>query len=275
MPFQDTEKILELVSNETLKSINSFKIVTPTIYKSAFPKNAAAYDEIAEDEEKLTNLLLSNQIAQFQQIQDKTHNNAIKLSDSTSKAISAIENKDTAQLSEVLKETQELRKEIDKLKDIAYKDELTRVYNRRWLSDHILQDDREKLSIPGVLVILDLNYFKLVNDNYGHTLGDKVLIYIANKLKETKQAVIRYGGDEFIILFSEDFTEAKTTKIFQDMRDEILRKKIKAKDSSFHISFSFGIEKFNIDENITDIIEKADKKMYQDKLDIKKIITGI
>jgi len=57
MPFQDTKKILELVSNETLKSINSFKIVTPTIYKSAFSKNASVYEDIIEDEEKLTNLL--------------------------------------------------------------------------------------------------------------------------------------------------------------------------------------------------------------------------
>ena len=175
----------------------------------------------------------------------------------------------------MLKETQELRKEIDKLKEIAYKDELARVHNRRWLSDHILQEDRERFSVSGILAIIDLNYFKLVNDTYGHNLGDKVLMYIATKLKETKQDVIRYGGDEFIILFSNDFTENMAKKIFKDMREKMLHKKIKTKTDSFHISFSFGICKFNIDENIADIIEEPDKRMYQDKIEIKKIITGL
>jgi len=268
------KEILKIISNETISSINDIDIVTPTIYKSIFTKHASNYKTDINDEDKLTDTLLNNKISTYQNLQEQTSHNAIQLSENTDKAISAIKDKDETKLGQILKETQALRKEIEKLKEAVYKDELTHTYNRKWLND-ILLDNEEKLIQNGTLAMIDLNYFKIINDNYGHVVGDKVLIFIANQLKKTKHSLIRYGGDEFVIIFSDKCNKNSAKVMLENIRDDIMHKKIKVPNSSFKVSFSFGICEFNKNEMLSDIIDIADKEMYNDKKQIKKIITGI
>ena len=211
----------------------------------------------------------------FQNLQDETSKNVIELSANTSKAISAIKAKDENMLNEVLKETQNLRKEIEKLKESVYKDELTHAFNRKWLNDTFLADEDDKFSVAGTLAIIDLNYFKLVNDTHGHIVGDKVLIYIANQLKKTRESVIRYGGDEFIIIFSKNTDSATALKRLDKIREDIIKVKLKAAKGAFKVSFSFGAYEFKENDILADVIELADKNMYNDKIEIKKRVTGI
>ncbi len=192
------------------------------------------------------------------------------LSTNTSKAINAIKDKDEETLNKVLKETEALRQEVDKLRAAVYKDALTNVNNRKWLHDNILQENSDLFKKAGTMAIVDLNYFKIVNDTYGHIVGDKVLIFVANQLKKTKYDVVRYGGDEFLIIFDEKISLNKAIAKLDGIREDILGKKIKTKDSSFKVSFSFGVCEFNLDNNLTEIIEQADKNMYEDKINIKK-----
>jgi len=271
----NNEEILKVISNETMNSIHDINIVTPSIYKSIFTKFANEHNTDLDAEDKLTDNILNEKISLFQNMQNQTSKNAIELSDHTSKAIVAIKEKDENKLNEVLQETQTLRKEIEKLKEAVYKDELTHAFNRKWLHDNFLTEDEDKFINSGTLAIIDLNYFKLVNDTHGHIVGDKVLIFIANQLRLTRESVVRYGGDEFIIIFSDRVSKDSALNKLHKIREEIIHKKLKANDSSFRVSFSYGVVEFKKDETFSYVVEAADKNMYQDKIEIKKIVTGI
>jgi len=272
---QVDEKALEVISNETKNSIDEINIVTPTIYTDIFLKFASSHNTNIDNEGKITDYLLSKKISQFTDLQEATAKNAKKLSESTDKALLAIKDKNETILREVLEETQNLQREIERLKKSVYRDELTDVFNRKWLHDYCLEDESQRFKESGTLAIIDLNYFKTINDTYGHIIGDKVLIYIANQLKKMNESVIRYGGDEFIVIFSASITKenahAKLTKI----REDVVKKHLLVKESSFKVSFSFGVHEFIKNDILTDAIELADGNMYEDKIQIKKRITGI
>lgn len=272
--MEANKEILTIISNETLNSVNDISIVTPSIYQSVFSKYASSHNTDIEDENKLTDTILDDKISMFKEMQVETSKQAMVLSNNTDKAISAIKDKDETSLNEVLKETQDLRKEIEKLKEAVYKDELTHTYNRKWLHDNFLHSANDKFKSAGTLAIIDLNYFKIVNDTFGHIIGDKVLIYIANSLRKTKENVVRYGGDEFIIIFSNDTKESALAKL-NFIREDIISKKLKAGDAKFKVSFSFGACEFKMDDDLSSTIELADKNMYDDKVQIKKRVTGI
>lgn len=271
----ENDKILKIISNETKDSINQMPLVTPAIYASIFSKFAMDHNTEIEDEEKLSLNILKDQCSALTTLQNKTSQNAQHLSNSTEKAINAIQDNDESTLNEVLKETKELRSEIEKLKESVYKDELTNVFNRKWLNDNYLKEGTENLKESGILAIIDLNYFKIVNDTHGHVIGDKVLIFIANELRKTGHKVIRYGGDEFIVMFPEDVTQDRALKILGNMREVIITKKLKAHDTIFRTSFSIGTHKYAVDDSLVQAIEAADKNMYEDKKSIKKRVTGI
>ncbi|MFA5454376.1 MAG: GGDEF domain-containing protein [Sulfurimonas sp.] len=268
-------RLLEIISHETKDTINSMDVVTPTIYASIFSRFATLHNTDMSEEESITNSLLNDKIALFTNMQNQTSENAKKLSDNTDKAIFAIKGKDETTLTEVLEETQELREEINKLKEIMYKDELTNVYNRKWLHDNILDEAAQGFKNSGTLAIIDLNFFKIVNDTYGHTVGDKVLVFIANLLRRVEKNVVRYGGDEFIVIFSDETTEKSTLLKLNAAREDLLTKHLKIKDISFKVSFSLGVQEFKKGDSLSDIIEKADINMYSDKAEIKKRVPNI
>ena len=269
------DKTLRIISNETKDSINQMPLVTPSIYSSIFSKFAMEHNTEIEDEEKLSLNILRDQCSTLTTLQNKTSQNAQHLSNSTEKAINAIQDKDESTLNEVLKETRALRTEIEKLKESVYRDELTNVYNRKWLNDNYLEEDTENLKGTGILSIIDLNFFKIVNDTHGHVIGDKVLVFIANELRKSGYKVVRYGGDEFIIMFPADINEERALKILIDIRENIITKKLKAHNTTFRASFSIGAYKYVSGDSLAQAIETADKNMYEDKIKIKKRIPGI
>ena len=168
-----------------------------------------------------------------------------------------------------------LRKEIEKLKEAVYKDELTHTYNRKWIHDKFLDTENDNFVKDGTLAIIDLNFFKLINDTHGHIIGDKVLMYVAKQLKITKESVVRYGGDEFIVLFSQDIDQDTAFKKLDHIRENIIAKKLKSAEASFRVSFSIGTYEFEEGDSLSAVIELADKNMYTDKVKIKQRITGI
>ncbi len=269
------KEVLRIISNETKDSIDQLKVVTPSVYASIFTKYAMEHNIDIEDENGLAKELLAIECSNLRDMQEQTSKNAQKLSENTNKALEAIKDKDEKQLHEVLKETEDLRREVEKLKESVYKDELTNTHNRKWLHDKLLEDDSNNFKENGTLAIIDLNYFKTVNDTFGHIIGDKVLIYIANALKSTRHNVVRYGGDEFIVIFSKGITLSQAISSLNSLREEIIAKKLKAQEASFRVSFSFGVNEFRAGDNLTKIIESADKNMYRDKVEIKKRVIGI
>lgn len=273
--MQAQQETLKIISNETKKSIDQLSVVTPSMYASIFSKYASNHNANIEDEKELAKELMIMECSNLTDLQTQASKSAMMLSQSTIKAIEAIKDKDDKLLNSVLQETEALRREVEKLKESVYKDELTNVQNRKWLRDNFLKENSEALKEAGTLAIIDLNYFKIVNDSFGHVIGDKVLIYIANQLRKTKYSVIRYGGDEFIVMFSKKVSSAKAIVSLNNIREEVISKKLKAQDKSFHVSFSFGVSEYKADNILSDVIEDADKHMYEDKIEIKKRVTGI
>ena len=133
--MQSNERILKIISNETITAVNNINIVTPSIYKSYFDKHALTHGTNLDNEAGITDSLLDDKIQMYSTMQNQNSQNAMRLSDNTSKAISAIREKDEVTLNQILIETNNLRKEIEKLKEAVYKDELTNVFNRKWMHD--------------------------------------------------------------------------------------------------------------------------------------------
>lgn len=271
------DKILQIISNETIDATNSMSIITPSIYATLFQEKAKAHnvDIDDKDEIELSKELIHDECLNLIEMREQNNKNTIRLSSSTSKAIDAIQQKDEKSLNEVLKEAEELRREIETLKEAIYKDELTSVYNRKFLKDKYLNEDSDSFKSKGILTIVDLNYFKKINDTYGHAVGDKVLIFIANHLKKAKADVVRYGGDEFLILFDKNTTIEEAISIIDKIHESITHKKLKAKNGEFRVSFSLGISRFKQGDSFSHTLEVADTKMYENKEEMKQIITDI
>ena len=266
---------LKIISNETKDSIDQMSIVTPSVYASIFSKFATEHNTEIEDEVGYSQDLLQLECSTLTKLQNDTAKNAQTLSNSTTKAISAIQDKDESTLNEVLKETRSLRAEIEKLKESVYQDELTHTFNRKWLNDTYIDEDTGTFINDGVLAMIDLNFFKIVNDTHGHIIGDKVLIFIANELQKSGNKVVRYGGDEFIILFDKSAGSDKAYKELNSIREVIITKKLKAHNTVFRTSFSIGVCSYTRGDDLGETIEIADKDMYEDKLKIKKRVPGI
>lgn len=147
-----------------------------------------------------------------------------------------------------------------------YLDKLTGVYNRYELDTirkRFVRKHRSKLAA----MMLDLNDFKAINDNYSHLEGDKALITIANILVNIVQnegSVIRFAGDEFVIIFNsakEDIISEYRRRILEDIENynEISNKPYK-------LSAAIGGSVFNIDDNSNiDFLNHIDELMYDDK----------
>jgi diguanylate cyclase (GGDEF)-like protein len=271
--MEKDNNLLKIISNETKNTVNNISIVTPSIYESIFSKIALEHHADLENEKELSQTILDLECSNLEKLQALVATNAVQLSQNTSRAIDAIKSKDDSILKEVLLETQLLRKEIENLKESLYRDELTNAYNRKWFHDNYT--DMLNFKKDGSMVLIDLNYFKSVNDTHGHIIGDKVLVFITNQFKKLKCDVVRYGGDEFILLFSKEISKLKAFEIVNEMREDILSKKLKAHDSFFRTSFSIGVSTFKKGYSITKVTEDADQEMYRDKENIKKRITGI
>jgi len=272
MPMEN-EKLLHIITNQTKEALVNLSIVTPDIFSSIFSKFATQENlEIADD---MSRDILKQECSALIELQVTTSQNVNSLSQTATKALDAIKNKDEAQLSEAFNETQALRQEIKKLKKSVYRDELTQTYNRKWLNDTYLKNGTDTFTNAGTMGMIDLNYFKIINDTYGHIVGDKVLILIANTLKKSGYSVVRYGGDEFIVIFPKKIDQNRAIQILNDIRDDIVSKKLRADNTKFIASFSIGVCNYFEDDNLPQTIEKADKNMYEDKLNIKQKITGI
>lgn len=154
-----------------------------------------------------------------------------------------------------------------KLKELALQDSLTGVWNRRKLHEAIkeLQElDKER---KVTFIMIDIDFFKLYNDNYGHLEGDKVLLQVAETLHKVfeNDVVGRYGGEEFYILldnYDGEYIENKLKNLINKIKElDIEHKKSQVKD---RVSISIGASIGKI-YDIDNVILKADKNLYEVK----------
>ena len=158
---------------------------------------------------------------------------------------------------------------IDSMNKLAFKDQLTGLYNRRYIMEKLPVDllNAKLLSKEISIIMADIDYFKAVNDNYGHPASDQTLknvaITISGCLKREIDWVARYGGEEFLMCMpGADLETAKS--IAECMRKSIERSVIEYNGKQFNITASFGIHylKSPESESIDELIKHADEKLY-------------
>lgn len=171
----------------------------------------------------------------------------------------------------------ELKSKLEKVEAEANLDPLTDLFNRRSL-ERALEEfftlcKQSKMSFS--LVLIDLDNFKYINDNYGHHVGDLVLVKVAKVLRtnmRAKDIVGRWGGDEFMaIMPNTDLENAK--KIVERIKSQLGKMEILAEGRRFKLSISAGV--VQCEENFQswlDMIKEADRLMYEDKNKRKKAL---
>ncbi|ACD67200.1 MAG TPA: bifunctional diguanylate cyclase/phosphodiesterase [Sulfurihydrogenibium sp.] len=149
-------------------------------------------------------------------------------------------------------------------KQRSFTDNLTGLYNRNYLQ-HIMD-------FKYIIALIDIDYFKKINDTYGHAIGDKVLKSVANtmkKLTREEDIFIRYGGEEFLLLAKVDRKQdiQVMLNLFERIRSNIEKLKIPITDGDYiKTTISIGVYlNTNKDKNINEAIKKADVALYKAK----------
>nr|WP_241495771.1 GGDEF domain-containing protein [Clostridium beijerinckii] len=151
------------------------------------------------------------------------------------------------------------------LKNQATIDGLTGLYNHRYIYERLEEEIRHssKNRCAFVVMILDIDHFKRINDTYGHLTGDKILknlaVILKNNIGET-DLVGRYGGEEFLIMLTDTYLNdgfevaEKIRKVIENM--EFMQ--------NIRLTISIGIEEYS-GEKVSELLEKADIKLYKAK----------
>jgi len=164
------------------------------------------------------------------------------------------------------------------LKRLSIIDMLTKVHNRRAFDQEIIKElsRANRAEKPLSCLFVDLDYFKLVNDNYGHQVGDKVLSSVGRLLKSSLRKtdfIARYGGEEFAILLP-DCSHQQASQVAENIREKILHMIIhSASGEPFRISASIGISHcntiqhthLNFEQLAHQMIKTADNAVYDAK----------
>lgn len=166
------------------------------------------------------------------------------------------------------------KQQVEKLKEEAFRDSLTGLYNRSFLNQHIqglLKTPSEKNQIS--LLFLDLDNFKQVNDTYGHQIGDEYLQKVSKRLLtivRQDDIVARYGGDEFVLLC---ICPKEITNTIAQRSLEALQEPIQIQGFSLQVTGSIGVVlNINRYQDVGSVIKAADQAMYRVKTEGKNKI---
>ncbi len=166
----------------------------------------------------------------------------------------------------------ELRQKQERLLTLSIRDELTGLYNRRHMEESLTREIsralRHKTSLA--IIMLDLDYFKRINDNYGHMAGDLVLVEVGRFLGERSRGedvVCRYGGEEFVIIMPGASLEAAMKRAEDICREAPGNMRVKYREKNLpDITVSLGVAAHPEHGETSDLLlYNADSALYQSK----------
>lgn len=145
-------------------------------------------------------------------------------------------------------------------------DTLTGLKNRKGFNDSV-----KELNDFASIILCDIDFFKKVNDTYGHNVGDAVLVHIGDLMKKCAREIIesdievfRWGGEEFIILMPDiEVVEAKA--FAESLRNLVEKSECYSEGNHVSVTMSFGVATISKDEELTASIKKADDNLYSAK----------
>ena len=154
------------------------------------------------------------------------------------------------------------------LRNLIVKDSLTDLYNRRYCNQNLknISEQYIKTGEPYTLAIADIDFFKKVNDTYGHTAGDEVLVSVAQIMKKSmagKGFAARWGGEEFLLVYTG--CDMETTLTYLEMLVEAIREMcVEYGDKVIKITISIGVATGNGD-SVDKVLCTADNRLYHAK----------
>jgi len=240
--YQDSKNVLiedyNEIAKQTLKS-----------YKSSNDK----FNELTNLHEDVVSQCLSESHIDLPKLTNQFTDIQSSMEDEVKKANSVI-----SQLSAQVKE----------LETKSNLDSLTKVFNRGALNTYLEKlCSHNDLKYAIHILILDIDNFKLINDQFGHIAGDKILIFIANILKRTLRdgdKVFRYGGEEFVIVLNR-IEDAQCAIITERILKLISGNKLIYKGDNIGVTVSIGTTKYDNSDTQDSLIYRADKALYAAK----------
>ena len=160
----------------------------------------------------------------------------------------------------------------EKLKDLSNRDPMTNAFNRRYFQEisqkylTLSKRNNHRTSI----MILDIDHFKKINDGYGHTIGDEVIILLANSLLgyvRKSDVVSRFGGEEFVVLLY-NISKEDTLQIAESIRKNIEKLVVKTNKGDLRFTVSIGATSYDQsrdNENLDKTLSRADHALYEAK----------
>jgi two-component system cell cycle response regulator len=168
----------------------------------------------------------------------------------------------------------------ENMREMAMRDPLTKAYNRRYFMDLIFKEINYTVRIrqPLTCILIDIDFFKLVNDQYGHQAGDIVLQTVAQKLsKELRvyDAFARYGGEEFVIMLRTTALD-NALILAERLRVVVENLQIPYEGKNIPITISMGVATLDPEKvvSVEDLLKEADGYLYQSKVNGRNRITS-
>jgi diguanylate cyclase len=175
----------------------------------------------------------------------------------------------TGELSSTQEELAELKEQLEETKSQLLHDSLTGLYNRLAYEDRVeVEFSRSRrIKSPLCLAMWDIDYFKKVNDNYGHDVGDRVLKafsdVIMKRIRKTDMFA-RIGGEEFVLLMPDTSSDVALT-LNNELRETFMKCKFSYEDTTFSATSSVGIADFTEGDTPESVLKKADLALYASK----------
>ncbi len=167
---------------------------------------------------------------------------------------------------ELRKNNGALQKALEKISLMATRDELTNCHNRRYLMEFLRREKSrsDRAETVFCVAVIDLDYFKRINDSYGHLAGDDVLRQVVTLIQPHVRATdcfARFGGEEFALVYSATQLE-EARQSAERLRQEISTTAIACESFSIYTSVSIGIAEFRHGDDIPDLLRRADQALY-------------
>jgi len=164
-----------------------------------------------------------------------------------------------------------LENEAEKYKSLAMKDHLTGLPNRRYIDTYLdlKMKEYKTFDLPFGIAFIDIDHFKVVNDTYGHDVGDEVLKMLARTYVNSTRGndlIGRWGGEEFLAVFT-NCQENVLASLINKIRMLVEHSTIKINDTELNVTISIGATMIKPDDTLESIIKRADTLMYKSKED--------
>jgi len=177
---------------------------------------------------------------------------------------------------QVEERTTELEAMNKKLLTLSTIDELTGLRNRRDYRTNAFQESSrfERGGEPFCILLIDIDYFKQVNDVNGHACGDKVLVQTGQLMKSLirqQDLLARWGGEEFIMMIVETKIQ-QGQQVAEKIRLAIYQNIVEFEDQDIHVSVTIGVSQIHLKETLDDCINRADKNLYIGKNSGRNIV---